>query len=67
MDALSPRPSAQTERILSQAAATVRGHARGRSALAAVQGAFVLVAMLVLGVPLAATIALVNFIGAFVP
>ncbi|MCB0965689.1 MAG: AI-2E family transporter [Ilumatobacter sp.] len=67
---LNRRPAAsrsQARRILTQAAATIRNNARGRTLLAAAQAAFVFVVLLALGVPLPATIAVVNFVGAFVP
>ncbi|WP_040493198.1 AI-2E family transporter [Ilumatobacter nonamiensis] len=67
---LAGRPEhsqAQARRILFQAASTIRDNARGRTALAAAQALFVFVVLLALGVPLPATIALVNFVGAFIP
>lgn len=57
----------QSARIMRHSAQTLRNNARGRTALAAVQGIAVFVVLTVLDVPLAATIGIVNFIGAFVP
>lgn len=62
-----PENREQYDRILSQAAASLRAYVRGRSILAVVQGVFIAVAMAVLGVPLAFSIGVVNFVGAFIP
>lgn len=58
---------AQSERIVSQAADSIRGYVRGRSILALVQGVAVAVALWALDVPLAGSVGVVNFIGAFIP
>jgi len=58
---------AQAERIVAQAAASIRGYVRGRSILAAVQGIAVALALWALDVPLAGSVGVVNFIGAFIP
>lgn len=63
----TPESSEQTERIVDQAADSIRGYVRGRTILAAVQGVAVTVALWVMDVPLAGSIGVVNFIGAFVP
>jgi predicted PurR-regulated permease PerM len=57
----------QIRRVLTYSATTLRANARGRTLLAAVQGVFITVVALVLGLPLPATIGIVNFVGAFVP
>ena len=59
--------AAQSERIVAQAAASIRGYVRGRSILAVVQGVTVAVALWALDVPLAGSVGVVNFIGAFIP
>src|SRR5690606_22005973 len=59
--------AAQSERIVAQAAASIRGYVRGRSILALVQGVAVAVALWALDVPLAGSVGVVNFIGAFIP
>lgn len=63
------RPSgvAQAERIVAQAAASIRGYVRGRSILAVVQGVAVAIALFILDVPLAGSVGVVNFIGAYIP
>lgn len=58
---------AQAERIVAQAAASIRGYVRGRGILAVVQGVAVAVALWALDVPLAGSVGVVNFIGAFIP
>jgi predicted PurR-regulated permease PerM len=63
----TPESSAQTERVLRQAAASIRGYFRGRTILALVQGVAVALALWALDVPLAGSIGVVNFVGAFVP
>lgn len=59
--------AAQSERIVTQAAASIRGYVRGRSILALVQGVAVALALWALDVPLAGSVGIVNFIGAFIP
>ena len=63
----TPSAAAQTERILANAARTIRANSRGRTLLAAIQGVFITVVLAVLGVPLPVSIGLVNFVAAFVP
>lgn len=63
----TPESAATTERILVQAAASIRGYFRGRTILAVVQGVVVALALWALDVPLAGSIGVVNFVGAFVP
>ena len=58
---------AQSERIVAQAAASIRGYVRGRMILALVQGVAVAVALWALDIPLASSVGVVNFIGAFIP
>lgn len=57
----------QAERIVAQAADSIRGYVRGRSILAVVQGIAVAIALWALDVPLAGSVGVVNFIGAFIP
>lgn len=59
--------AAQSERIVAQAADSIRGYVRGRTILAVVQGVVVAVALWALDVPLAGSVGVVNFIGAFIP
>lgn len=61
------RSHEQADRILRKAAASIRGYFQGKTALAAVQGVFIGVGVALLGVPLAPAIAIVNFIGAYIP
>lgn len=63
----SPAATAQVERILAQAADSIRGYVRGRSILALVQGVAVAIALWALDVPLAGSVGVVNFIGAYIP
>lgn len=66
-DRRTPSASAQTERVLLGAAASIRGYFRGRTILAVVQGVTVAAALWLFDVPLAGSIGVVNFVGAFVP
>ena len=59
--------SAQDQRIISQAGRSIRGYFKGKTILAAVQGLFVTVVLAIMGVPLPASIGVVNFIGAYIP
>lgn len=59
--------AAQADRIVAQAAASIRGYVKGRSLLALVQGAAVALALWILDVPLAGSVGVVNFIGAYIP
>ncbi len=63
----SPTANAQAKRILGHAVGTIRANARGRTILAAVQGIFVTIALWLLGVPLPASVGIVNFVGGFIP
>ena len=63
----SSASAAQSDRIVAQAAASIRGYVRGRSLLALVQGVAVSLALWILDVPLAGSVGVVNFIGAFIP
>jgi predicted PurR-regulated permease PerM len=63
----TPKSSEQTERVLVDAARSIRSYFRGRTILALVQGVAVALALWVLDVPLAGSIGVVNFVGAFVP
>jgi len=62
-----PRDREQVERIFSQAASSIRGYFRGKTALALAQGVFIWIALAIMGVPLAGSIGVVNFIGAYIP
>ena len=62
-----PEATAQNQRIVSQAGKSIRGYFRGKTVLAFAQGAFIGVIVAIMGVPLAASIAIVNFIGAYIP
>ncbi|MAT06166.1 MAG: hypothetical protein CL424_14095 [Acidimicrobiaceae bacterium] len=62
-----PAEREQIERILRQAAATIRANSRGRTILSAVQGVFVTILLTLLDVPLPATVGIVNFVGGFIP
>ncbi|MFP5489780.1 MAG: AI-2E family transporter, partial [Acidimicrobiia bacterium] len=59
--------AAQADRIVTQAAESIRGYIRGHSILALVQGVAVAIALWALDVPLAGSVGVVNFIGAFIP
>ncbi len=63
----APAQQEQASRIVRHSAMTIRANARGRTILAAVQGAAVFAVLWTMDVPLALTIGIVNFIGAFVP
>lgn len=63
----TPNEAAQTERILTHAAQAIRANSRGRAMLAAAQAVFIGFVMGLLGVPNAPSIAVVNFVAAFVP
>lgn len=63
----SEHERAQAERILAQAAETLRANSRQRTLLSAIQGVAVTLVLTALGVPLAATVGIVNFVGGFVP
>ncbi len=55
------------DRILLDAAGSIRSYVKGRTILAVVQGAALGIVAAVAGVPLAFTIGIVNFLGAYVP
>ena len=59
--------SDQIERILHESATTVRTYFRSRTVLSFVVAVFIGVAMWLLGVPLPFAIAVVNFIGGYIP
>ena len=59
--------SEQDRRIVSQAGSSIRGYFKGKTLLALVQGVFVTVVLWIMGVPLPASIGVVNFIGAYIP
>ncbi len=59
--------SDQIQRILSESASTVRTYFRSRTVLSFVVAVFIGFAMWILGVPLPFAIALVNFIGGYIP
>jgi predicted PurR-regulated permease PerM len=63
----SPEATANTERILNDAGGSIRAYFKGRTVLAAVQGVVITVVLAIMGVPLAASIGIVNFIGAYIP
>ena len=68
--AKSPRAagsSDQINRILHESATTVRTYFRSRTVLSFVVAVFIGIAMWILGVPLPFAIALVNFIGGYIP
>lgn len=54
-------------RIVDHAASSVRSYFRGKTVLAFVQGIFIWIALEILGVPLAGSVGIVNFIGAYIP
>lgn len=62
-----PRDRAQAERVFAQAASSIRGYFRGKSALALAQGLFIWIALAIMGVPLSGSVGVVNFIGAYIP
>lgn len=62
-----PRDREQAERIFAQAAASIRGYFRGKTVLALAQGIFISVALALMDVPLAGSVGVVNFIGAYIP
>lgn len=57
----------QDERIVGQAASSIRGYFHGKSWLGLAQGVFIWIVLALIGVPLAGSIGVVNFIGAYVP
>ena len=63
----APRNREQDERIFAQAASSIRGYFKGKTALAVAQGVFIWVVLAIMGVPLAGSIGVVNFIGAYIP
>lgn len=62
-----PRDRDQAQRIFAQAASSIRGYFRGKTALALAQGIFISVALAIMDVPLAGSVGVVNFIGAYIP
>lgn len=63
----SPESTEQNERIVTQAGDSIRGYFQGKTALALAQGVFVGVVLAIMGVPLAGSVGIVNFIGAYIP
>jgi predicted PurR-regulated permease PerM len=63
----TPEATAQTERILNDAGASIRDYFQGRTVLAGVQGVAITIILALMGVPLPAAIGIVNFIGAYIP
>ncbi|MDY7102313.1 MAG: AI-2E family transporter [Actinomycetota bacterium] len=63
----TPEASAQNNRIIGQAAGSIRAYVRGRTILALVQGIAVALMLWVMGVPLAGSVGVVNLIGAYIP
>ncbi|MCP3991039.1 MAG: AI-2E family transporter [Actinomycetia bacterium] len=57
----------QYRRIANDSAQRIRAFARGRTIMAAINGLVIGVAAVIFGVPLAFAIAIVNFIGAYIP
>jgi len=62
-----PRDREQAERIFGQAAASIRGYFRGKTVLALAQGIFISIALAIMDVPLAGSVGVVNFVGAYIP
>lgn len=63
----SQHDSAQYQRIVAHAGRSIRGYFKGKTVLAAAQGAFITVITALMGVPLPGSIGVVNFIGAYIP
>jgi predicted PurR-regulated permease PerM len=61
------RLQAETRSFISDAVGAIRGYWAGRSVLSAAVTAVVVVVSLAMGLPMIATIAVVNFLGGFVP
>ncbi|MGI9622412.1 MAG: AI-2E family transporter, partial [Acidimicrobiales bacterium] len=57
----------QYQRIVSASAGSIRAYFKGKTLLALVQGVFVTVVLAIMGVPLAGSVGVVNFIGAYIP
>ena len=62
-----PADREQVERVFAQAASSIRGYFRGKTVLAFAQGLFIWIALAIMGVPLAGSVGVVNFIGAYIP
>ncbi|MFW2332373.1 AI-2E family transporter [Ilumatobacter sp.] len=62
-----PRDREQALRIFAQAASSIRGYFRGKTVLALAQGVFISIALAIMDVPLAGSVGVVNFIGAYIP
>ena len=62
-----PANREQLRRIADDSAASIQGFARGRTILAAMNGVILGLAALVLGIPLAFAVGIVNFVGAYIP
>ena len=62
-----PKDREQVERIFAQSAGSIRGYFRGKTVLALAQGVFISIALAIMDVPLAGSVGVVNFIGAYIP
>ncbi|MFW2334171.1 AI-2E family transporter [Ilumatobacter sp.] len=62
-----PTDREQVNRVVGQAAASIRAYFRGKTALAFAQGIFAWIALGIMGVPLSGSVGVVNFIGAYIP
>lgn len=62
-----PADREQIVRIFAQAASSIRGYFRGKTVLAVAQGIFIWIALAIMDVPLAGSVGVVNFIGAYIP
>jgi predicted PurR-regulated permease PerM len=63
----TPHAADQTERILTDAGASIRAYFQGRTVLAAVQGVAITIILALMGVPVPVAIGVVNFVGGYVP
>lgn len=57
----------QVQRIFTQAARSIRGYFKGKTVLALAQGLFIWIALTIMDVPLAGSVGVVNFVGAYIP
>jgi len=62
-----PTDRDQINRIVGQAAGSIRAYFKGKTALAFAQGLFAWIALGIMGVPLSGSVGVVNFIGAYIP
>jgi predicted PurR-regulated permease PerM len=63
----TPHAADQTERILTDAGASIRAYFQGRTVLAVVQGVAITIILALMGVPVPVAIGVVSFLGAYVP